>query len=62
MSHRDLHRTGRTGRNRRLRNASMAVFRPMEGTLTALQEVGIDLHEALQAYFLLTNFTMGQVS
>ena len=40
----------------------MAVFRPMEGTLTALQEVGIDLHEALQAYFLLTNFTMGQVS
>ena len=39
-----------------------AVFRPMEGTLAALQEAGIDLQEALQAYFLLTNFTMGQVS
>jgi TetR/AcrR family transcriptional regulator, tetracycline repressor protein len=39
-----------------------AVFRPMEATLAALQEGGIDLHEALQAYFLLTNFTMGQVS
>jgi AcrR family transcriptional regulator len=39
-----------------------AVFRPMEVTLAALQEAGIDLHEALQAYFLLTNFTMGQVS
>jgi TetR/AcrR family tetracycline transcriptional repressor len=39
-----------------------AVFRPMEATLAALQEAGIGLQEALQAYFLLTNFTMGQVS
>jgi TetR/AcrR family transcriptional regulator, tetracycline repressor protein len=39
-----------------------AVFRPMEATLGALQRAGIDLQEALQAYFLLTNFTMGQVS
>jgi TetR/AcrR family transcriptional regulator, tetracycline repressor protein len=39
-----------------------AVFRPMEITLAALQEAGIELQEAMQAYFLLTNFTMGQVS
>ncbi len=39
-----------------------AIFRPMEITLAALQEVGIDLQEAMRAYFLLTNFTMGQVS
>jgi TetR/AcrR family transcriptional regulator, tetracycline repressor protein len=34
----------------------------MEATLAALQEAGIGLQEALQAYFPLTNFTMGQVS
>jgi AcrR family transcriptional regulator len=39
-----------------------AVFRPMEATLAALQEAGIDLKDAMRAYFLLTNFTMGQVS
>jgi TetR/AcrR family transcriptional regulator, tetracycline repressor protein len=39
-----------------------AAFRPMEITLGALQEAGIDLREAVRAYFLLTNFTMGQVS
>lgn len=39
-----------------------AVFQPMEATLAALQEAGIDLLEAMRAYFLLTNFTMGQVS
>jgi TetR/AcrR family transcriptional regulator, tetracycline repressor protein len=39
-----------------------AVFRPMEMTLAALVEAGIEPHEALEAYFLLTNFTMGQVS
>jgi TetR/AcrR family transcriptional regulator, tetracycline repressor protein len=39
-----------------------AVFRPMEMTLAALGEAGIEPHEALEAYFLLTNFTMGQVS
>lgn len=39
-----------------------AVFRPMEATLAALQDAGIGLKEGMQAYFLLTNFTMGQVS
>jgi TetR/AcrR family tetracycline transcriptional repressor len=39
-----------------------AVFRPMELTLAALAEAGIKPRAALEAYFLLTNFTMGQVS
>jgi TetR/AcrR family transcriptional regulator, tetracycline repressor protein len=39
-----------------------SIFRPMELTLTALQRAGIDPADALRAYFLLTNFTIGQVS
>ena len=39
-----------------------AIFRPMEATLAALQQTGTDLQEAMRAYFLLTNFTLGQVS
>jgi|UPI0007C457F6 TetR/AcrR family tetracycline transcriptional repressor len=39
-----------------------SVFRPMELTLTTLQRAGIDPEDALRAYFLLTNFTIGQVS
>jgi AcrR family transcriptional regulator len=39
-----------------------AVFRPMETTLGALQEAGLSPREALSAYFLLTNFTLGQAS
>jgi AcrR family transcriptional regulator len=39
-----------------------SIFRPMELTLTALQRAGIDPEDALRAYFLLTNFTIGQVS
>lgn len=34
----------------------------MEITLAALADAGIELVEALRAYFLLTNFTLGQVS
>jgi TetR/AcrR family tetracycline transcriptional repressor len=39
-----------------------AVFRPMEYTLEALQEAGLDLHDALKAYFVLIGFMMQQVS
>src|SRR5918996_48470 len=39
-----------------------SIFRPMELTLTALQRAGIGPEDALRAYFLLTNFTIGQVS
>jgi AcrR family transcriptional regulator len=39
-----------------------AVFQPMETTLTALQDAGFSPGDALRAYFLLTTFTLGQVS
>jgi AcrR family transcriptional regulator len=39
-----------------------AAFQPMEMTLAALEGAGIEAREALEAYFLLTNFTMGQAS
>jgi hypothetical protein len=39
-----------------------AVFVPMEITLAALAEIGADPQEASCAYFLLANFTLGQVS
>ncbi|WP_162299262.1 TetR/AcrR family transcriptional regulator [Microvirga ossetica] len=39
-----------------------SIFRPMELTLAALQRAGIGPEDALRAYFLLTNFTIGQVS
>lgn len=39
-----------------------AIFRPMEAALAALKHAGIKLQEGMRAYFLLTNFTLGQVS
>jgi AcrR family transcriptional regulator len=39
-----------------------AVFRPMETTLSALQQVGFGVEDALRAYFLLVTFTLGQAS
>jgi TetR/AcrR family transcriptional regulator, tetracycline repressor protein len=42
--------------------APLSVFRPMETTLAALAEIAMDRQDALRAYFLLTNFTLGQVS
>lgn len=39
-----------------------SIFRPMEITLAALRRAGIGPEDALRAYFLLVNFTMGQVS
>ena len=39
-----------------------SVFEPMEISIAALEEVGADPQEALRGYFLLTNFTLGQVS
>jgi TetR/AcrR family tetracycline transcriptional repressor len=39
-----------------------AVFQPMEITLAALQRAGLTPDNALRAYFLLTTFTLGQVS
>jgi TetR/AcrR family transcriptional regulator, tetracycline repressor protein len=39
-----------------------AVFQPMETTLTALQAAGFSPGDALRAYFLLTTFTLGQIS
>lgn len=39
-----------------------AVFVPMEITLTALEQIGANPQEASRAFFLLTNFTLGQVS
>jgi TetR/AcrR family tetracycline transcriptional repressor len=42
--------------------APLAVFSPMEVTLEALEKAGLTGEAALRAYFLLTNFTMGQVS
>lgn len=40
----------------------VSVFRPMEMTLGALQKAGLRADDALRAHFLLTTFTLGQVS
>jgi AcrR family transcriptional regulator len=45
-----------------LEEAPLAVFSPMEVTLAALETAGLTGEAALRSYFLLTNFTMGQVS
>jgi AcrR family transcriptional regulator len=45
-----------------LETAPMAVFRPMEITLAALEDAGLADDAAVRAYFLLTNFTMGQAA
>ncbi|HEV7372529.1 TetR/AcrR family transcriptional regulator [Arenibaculum sp.] len=42
--------------------APPSVFEPMEATLEALDGIGMAPQDALRAYFLLTNFTLGQVS
>lgn len=42
--------------------APLSVFGPMELTLAALREAGIAPQDGLRAYFLLTNFTLGQVA
>lgn len=42
--------------------APAAVFTPMEVTLGALEEAGLSPADAVKAYFLLMNFTVGQVS
>jgi TetR/AcrR family transcriptional regulator, tetracycline repressor protein len=42
--------------------APLAIFRPMEITLAALDKVVESRADALRAYFLLMNFTLGQVS
>ena len=39
-----------------------AVFRPMEITLSALKGAGLGEKDAMRAYFLLSTFTLGQVS
>ena len=39
-----------------------SVFRPMEITLNALQGIGFSVDDALRAHWLLTTFTLGQVS
>jgi TetR/AcrR family transcriptional regulator, tetracycline repressor protein len=45
-----------------IRHPPLAVFRPMEITLRALAEDKIQGQEAVQAFFLLMNFLLGQVS
>lgn len=42
--------------------APVTVFAPMDVTLRALGEVGIEPRDALRAYFVLVGFTLGQVS
>jgi TetR/AcrR family tetracycline transcriptional repressor len=42
--------------------APSAAFRPMEITLATLDEVGVSEEDAVKVYFLLMNFTMGQIS
>jgi TetR/AcrR family transcriptional regulator, tetracycline repressor protein len=42
--------------------APLAVFRPMEITLAALDEAGVTGQDAVRSYFLLMNFTIGQIS
>lgn len=39
-----------------------AIFRPMEAALAAFKRAGLGPREGMQAYFLLTNFTLGQTS
>jgi len=39
-----------------------SIFEPMEITTAALEQIGADPLDALRGYFLLTNFTLGQVS
>jgi TetR/AcrR family tetracycline transcriptional repressor len=39
-----------------------AIFRPMEAALAAFSHGGLGPREGMQAYFLLTNFTLGQAS
>lgn len=45
-----------------LKRPPLAVFRPMEIILAALAEGGIPRQEAVQAFFLLMNFLLGQIS
>jgi TetR/AcrR family transcriptional regulator, tetracycline repressor protein len=40
----------------------VAVFRPMEITLAALDEAGVIGQDAIRSYFLIMNFAMGQIS
>lgn len=42
--------------------APSSVFGPMELTLAALGQIGMTPQDSLRAYFLLTNFTLGQVA
>jgi AcrR family transcriptional regulator len=39
-----------------------SIFRPMEIVLAALRDAGLGEQDAVRAYFLLTTFTIGQVS
>src|SRR5262249_7975585 len=39
-----------------------SIFEPMEITIAALKQTGADPPDALRGYFLLINFTLGQVS
>jgi len=39
-----------------------SIFEPMEITTAALGQIGADPQDALRGYFLLTNFTLGQLS
>lgn len=45
-----------------LESPPLKVFRPLEITLGALAEIGIEGEDALCAFYLLTNFTLGQAS
>jgi TetR/AcrR family transcriptional regulator, tetracycline repressor protein len=42
--------------------APACVFAPMEVTLRALQEAGLDDVDSIRTYFLLTSFTLGQAA
>jgi TetR/AcrR family transcriptional regulator, tetracycline repressor protein len=42
--------------------APLAVFTPMEITLSALGDAGVSAGDALKAFYTLMNFTMGQIS
>jgi TetR/AcrR family transcriptional regulator, tetracycline repressor protein len=42
--------------------APLSIFALMEVTLAALDEIGMATDDAMRAYTLLTNFTLGQVS
>jgi TetR/AcrR family transcriptional regulator, tetracycline repressor protein len=45
-----------------IKRPPLAVFQPMEITLAALAEAGIGGQQAVQAFFLLMNFLLGQLS